>query len=169
MREPLNLNCCPRSLGSWEKPWTELSHNVDAGSQRSVAKRSIEADLSELRNNRSLAFSKRCGEAGVRLSMGSAGYAHDNMMACSVFSRLEAELQSSLVLGSKAEACSSLLQPHKGFVQPGPAALRSGLSVIDGLRRRPRRSLDPGVTRKPATCPRARGNLCLPIQTPLPQ
>ena len=29
----------------------------------------------------SVAFGKRCGKAGVRLSMGSIGYAYDNAMA----------------------------------------------------------------------------------------
>ena len=39
-----------------------------------------------------MAFGKRCGEAGVRPSMGSVGDAYDNAMAESFFSTLEAEL-----------------------------------------------------------------------------
>jgi transposase InsO family protein len=41
-----------------------------------------------------VAFGKRCGEAGVRPSMGSVGDAYDNAMAESFFSTLEAELLS---------------------------------------------------------------------------
>lgn len=37
-----------------------------------------------------VAFGKRCGEAGVRPSMGSVGGAYDNAMAESLFSTLEA-------------------------------------------------------------------------------
>ena len=40
------------------------------------------------------AFGKRCGEAGVRPSMGSVSDAYDNAMAESFFSTVEAELLS---------------------------------------------------------------------------
>src|SRR5580693_3433955 len=40
----------------------------------------------------SVAFGKRCGEAGVRPSMGSVGDAYDNAMAESFFSTLEAKM-----------------------------------------------------------------------------
>jgi len=42
----------------------------------------------------SLAFGKRCSEAGIRPSMGSVGEAYDNAMADSFFSTFEAELLS---------------------------------------------------------------------------
>ena len=42
----------------------------------------------------SVAFGRRCGEAGVRPSMGSVGDAYGNAMAESFFSTLEAELPS---------------------------------------------------------------------------
>jgi putative transposase len=52
----------------------------------------------------SVAFGKRCGEAGVRPSMGSIGDAYDNAMAESFFSTLEAELLSRRQFASQAEA-----------------------------------------------------------------
>ena len=51
-----------------------------------------------------VAFGKRCGEAGVRPSMGSVGDAYDNAMAESFFSTLEAELLSRRRFASQAEA-----------------------------------------------------------------
>ena len=51
-----------------------------------------------------MAFGKRCGEAGVRPSMGSVGDAYDNAMAESFFSTLEAELLSRRRFASQAEA-----------------------------------------------------------------
>ena len=52
----------------------------------------------------SVAFGKRCAEAGVRPSMGSVGDAYDNAMAESFFSTLEAELLSRRRFASQAEA-----------------------------------------------------------------
>ena len=52
----------------------------------------------------SVAFGKRCGEAGVRPSMGSVGDAYDNAMAESFFVTLEAELLSRRRFASQAEA-----------------------------------------------------------------
>ena len=51
-----------------------------------------------------MAFGKRCGEAGVRPSMGSVGDAYDNAMAESFFSTLEAELLSRRRFTSQVEA-----------------------------------------------------------------
>ena len=52
----------------------------------------------------SVAFGKRCGEAGVRPSMGSVGDAYDNAMAEGFLSTLEAELLSRRRFVSQAEA-----------------------------------------------------------------
>ena len=63
----------------------------------------------------SLAFGKRCSEAGVRPSMGSVGDAYDNAMAESFFSTLEAELLSRRRFASQAEArmaCFSYVEPR---------------------------------------------------------
>ena len=64
----------------------------------------------------SVAFGKRCGEAGVRPSMGSVGDAYDNAMAESFFSTLEAELLSRRRFASQADRrmrrSHGLLQLH---------------------------------------------------------
>jgi len=73
----------------------------------------------------SVAFGKRCQEAGVRPSMGSVGDAYDNAMAESFFSTLEAELLSRRRFASQAEAkmaCSSYIE---GWYNP--VRLHSGL------------------------------------------
>jgi hypothetical protein len=57
----------------------------------------------------SIAFGKRCGEAGVRPSMGSVGDAYDNAM----------------------DGCVSV---HRGLVQPASSSLGSRLSLADRLR-----------------------------------
>ena len=73
----------------------------------------------------SLAFGKRCGEAGVRPSMGSVGDAYDNAMAESFFSTLEAELLSRRRFASQAEARMACLSYIEGWYNP--ARLHSGL------------------------------------------
>jgi putative transposase len=52
----------------------------------------------------SLAFGKRCKEAGVRPSMGSVGDAYDNAMCESFFATLECELLERRRFASQAEA-----------------------------------------------------------------
>jgi putative transposase len=52
----------------------------------------------------SIAFVKRCEEAGVRPSMGSVGDAYDNAMAESFFATLECELFERTTLRTQAEA-----------------------------------------------------------------
>ena len=52
----------------------------------------------------SLAFGKRCREAGVRPSMGSVGDAYDDAMCESFFATLECELLERRRFASQAEA-----------------------------------------------------------------
>src|SRR3712207_9571653 len=52
----------------------------------------------------SVAFGRRCAEAGVRPSMGSVGDAYDNAMAESFFAILECELLDRRGFRSQAEA-----------------------------------------------------------------
>lgn len=56
----------------------------------------------------SLAFGHRCGEFGVRPSMGTVGDAYDNAMAESFFASLEHELLARRSFKSKAEAKTAL-------------------------------------------------------------
>jgi putative transposase len=73
----------------------------------------------------SVAFGKRCGEAGVRPSIGSVGDAYDNSVAESFFSTLEAELLSRRRLTSQAEARMPCLSFIEGWYNP--VRLCSGL------------------------------------------
>jgi len=66
----------------------------------------------------SLAFGKRCSEAGVRPSMGSVGDAYDNAMAESFFSTLEAELLSRRRFASQAEARMACFSYVEGWYNP---------------------------------------------------
>ena len=81
----------------------------------------------------SLAFGKRCEEAGVRPSMGSVGDAYDNAlqpapravppgdrcaMAESFFSSLEAELLARRRFASQAEARMAVFSYIEGFYNP---------------------------------------------------
>jgi len=73
----------------------------------------------------SVAFGKRCGEAGGRPSMGSVGDAYDNAMAESFFSTLEAELLSRRRFASQAEARMACFSYIEGWYNP--VRLHSGL------------------------------------------
>src|SRR5689334_19150982 len=78
----------------------------------------------------SLAFRKRCREAGVRPSMGSVGDAYDNVAMCeSFFATLGCELLDRRSFQSHAEA---RMRPGTRFWrQPQPAVLRvSAQSMI---------------------------------------
>jgi putative transposase len=73
----------------------------------------------------SVAFGKRCEEAGVRPSMGSVGDAYDNAMAETFFSTLEAELLSRRRFASQAEAKMACFSYIEGWYNP--VRLHSGL------------------------------------------
>ena len=66
----------------------------------------------------SLAFGKRCKEAGVRPSMGSVGDAYDNAMAESFFSTLECELLERRRFRSQAKARMACFSYIEGFHNP---------------------------------------------------
>jgi putative transposase len=66
----------------------------------------------------SLAFGKRCKEAGVRPSMGSVGDAYDNAMCESFFATLECELLDRRHFGSQAEARMACFAFIEGWYNP---------------------------------------------------
>ena len=66
----------------------------------------------------SLAFCKRCREAGVRPSMGSVGDAYDNAMAESFFATLECELLDRQRFKTHADARSAVFAFIEGFYNP---------------------------------------------------
>ena len=85
LRAELVLDALEMAVG--QRQPRDVIHHSDQGSQYT-----------------SLAFGKRCQEAGVRPSMGSVGDAYDNAMAESFFSTLEAELLARRRFASQVEA-----------------------------------------------------------------
>jgi putative transposase len=66
----------------------------------------------------SVAFGRRCAEAGVRPSMGSVGDAYDNAMAESFFATLECELLDRRGFRSQAEARMAVFSYIEGWCNP---------------------------------------------------
>jgi putative transposase len=106
LRAELVLDAMEMAVGQ-RRP-DDVIHHSDQGSQYT-----------------SVAFGKRCGEAGVRPSMGSVGDAYDNAMAESFFSTLEAELLSRRRFASQAEAKMACFSYIEGWYNP--VRLHSGL------------------------------------------
>ena len=63
----------------------------------------------------SVAFGKRCRQAGVRPSMGSVGDCYDNALCESFFASLECELINRRRFATKSEARLALFQYIEGF------------------------------------------------------
>ena len=66
----------------------------------------------------SIAFGRRCREAGVRPSMGSAGDAYDNAMCESFFATLECELLDRYRFRTQSEARLAVFAFIEGFYNP---------------------------------------------------
>ena len=66
----------------------------------------------------SIAFGKRCGEAGVRPSMGSVGDCYDNAMCESFNATLECELLVKHRFTNQREAALAVLDFIEGFYNP---------------------------------------------------
>ena len=80
---------------------TEVIHHSDQGCQYT-----------------SLAFGRRCGEAGVRPSMGSVGDAYDNAMCESFFATLECELLDRERFRTQADARLAIFDFIEGWYNP---------------------------------------------------
>src|SRR5256886_16459433 len=93
--------CCEREFRrlAAQKVWVD--HHSDQGSQYT-----------------SLAFGKRCKEAGVRPSMGSVGDAYDNAMCEGFFATLECELLERRRFSSQPEAIMASLTLLEGDFNP---------------------------------------------------
>jgi putative transposase len=66
----------------------------------------------------SLAFGKRCEQAGVRPSMGSVGDCFDNAMCESFFATLECELLNRRRFKTQIEACTAIFDFIEGWYNP---------------------------------------------------
>ena len=83
------------------RPRTELVHHSDHGSQYT-----------------SLAFGRRCGEAGITLSMGTVGDCFDNAMAESFNATLECELIDREHFRTREEARTKVFDFIETFYNP---------------------------------------------------
>ena len=99
LRAELVLDALEMAVGQ-RRP-RDVIHHSDQGSQYT-----------------SLAFGKRCKEAGVRPSMGSVGDAYDNAMCESFFATLECELLDRRRFASQAEARIACFSFIEGFYNP---------------------------------------------------
>ncbi len=99
LRAELVLDAMEMAIGQ-RRP-SNVIHHSDQGSQYT-----------------SLAFGKRCREAGVRPSMGSVGDAYDNAMCESFFATLECELLDRRRFASQAEARMACFSFIEGWYNP---------------------------------------------------
>jgi putative transposase len=99
LRAELVLDALNMALGQ-RRP-RDVIHHSDQGSQYT-----------------SLAFGKRCKEAGVRPSMGSVGDAYDNALCESFFATLECELLERRRFASQVEARMACFSFIEGFYNP---------------------------------------------------
>jgi putative transposase len=89
-------------MALWNRrPTTEVIHHSDHGCQYT-----------------SLAFGRRCRQAGIAVSMGSVGDCYDNAMAESFFATLECELIARSRWRTHAEARMAVFDFIEGFYNP---------------------------------------------------
>ncbi len=89
------------NMALWQRQPEEVVHHSDQGCQYT-----------------SLAFSRRCEEAGVRPSMGSVGDCFDNAMAESFFATLECELLDRSTFRTRVEAERAIFEFIEGWYNP---------------------------------------------------
>jgi putative transposase len=89
----------------------------------------------------SIAFGRRCEEAGVRPSMGSVGDAYDNAMAESFFATLECELLDRRSFRSQAEARMAVFSYIEGWYNP--SRRHSALGYLSPVSYEERTSTEP--------------------------
>jgi len=89
------------NMALWRRRPSAVIHHSDQGCQYT-----------------SIAFGKRCKEAGVRPSMGSAGDCYDNAMCESFFATLECELLDRQRFRTQAEARMAVFEFLEGWYNP---------------------------------------------------
>jgi putative transposase len=106
-------------MAIWQRRPSAVVHHSDHGSQYT-----------------SIAFGKRCQEAGVRPSMGSVGDCYDNALCESFFATLECELLDRRRFHTQAEARMAVFDFIEGFYNPRRRHSSLGyLSPLDYERR----------------------------------
>ena len=88
-------------MAVWQRQPTAVIHHSDQGCQYT-----------------SVAFGKRCREAGVQPSMGSVGDCFDNALCESFFATLECELLDRTRFRSQVEARMAVFEFIEGWYNP---------------------------------------------------
>ncbi len=101
----------------------------------------------------SLAFGRRCREAGVRPSMGSVGDAYDNALCESFFATLECELLDRQRFDTQAEARLAVFDFIEGWYNP--RRRHSALGYLSPLAYERRGPAAGAASRHEAACARA--------------
>ena len=117
LRTELVVQALDMALGQ-RRP-EEVIHHSDQGGQYS-----------------SLAFGRRCREAGVRPSRGSVGDCYDNALCESFFATLECELIDRRCFPDACGGPPRDLRLHRVLVQPASPSLGPQLRIADELRTR---------------------------------
>ena len=117
LRTQLVLDALDMAL--WQRRPDGVIHHSDQGSQYT-----------------SLAFGKRCRDAGVRPSTGSVGDCYDNAMCESFFATLECELLERRRFRSHAEARMAVFEFIEGWYNPRRRHCHR-ISVTRQLRKEP--------------------------------
>ena len=89
------------NMALWQRRPTGVIHHSDQGSQYT-----------------SLAFGKRCEQAGVRPSMGSVGDCFDNALCETFFATLETELLNRKSFKTQTEARTAIFEFIEGWYNP---------------------------------------------------
>ncbi len=89
------------NMALWQRRPTQVVHHSDHGTQYT-----------------SIAFGRRCREAGVRPSMGSIGDCYDNALCESYFATLECELLDRRKFATQAQARMAVFEFIEGFYNP---------------------------------------------------
>ena len=113
-------------MALWNRrPGPGLVHHADHGAQYT-----------------SLAFGRRCRQAGIMLSMGSVGDCFDNAMAESFFASLETELIDRSRWRTHTEARMAVFDYIEGFYNPRRRnSALAYLSPAEFERRAPRQTI----------------------------
>jgi putative transposase len=83
----------------------------------------------------SLAFGKRCDEAGVRPSMGSVGDCFDNAMCESFIATLECKLLDRCHFKTQIEACMAIFEFIEGLCEVDDADVARLIAIPEEGRR----------------------------------
>jgi len=122
-------------MALWQRRPNGVIHHSDRGTQYT-----------------SIGFGRRCQEAGVRPSMGSAGDCYDNALCESFFATLECELLDRHSFRTQAEARTAVFEFIEGWYNP--SRRHSGVDYLSPLNyeKRYERSLvnqNPKLSTKP--------------------